>query len=80
MSRATTNAVIPFEPASLSTVAKTAKRSAIGAFVMKVFAPSRTYASPSLRAAVRSAPASLPAPGSESAYAPMRLPASRSGR
>jgi len=40
--RSTTNAVIAFEPSLGSSVAKTTKTSAIGAFVMNVFAPLMT--------------------------------------
>ena len=40
--RSTTKAVIPFDPLSGAALAKMTKRSAMGAFVMKVFAPLMT--------------------------------------
>ena len=71
---------MPLLPLLGSVFAKMTNTSAIGAFVMNVFAPSMTYASPSRFAWVFKLPASLPAPGSESAYAPTFFPLKRSGR
>ena len=42
VSRSTTKAVMALDPAARSSVAKTVNTSAIGAFVMNVFAPSMT--------------------------------------
>ena len=80
MSASTTNAVMPFLPRDLSTVAKTTYRAASPAFVIQIFVPLSSYASPSRRADSDSAAASEPAPGSVSANAPSSRPAVIGGR
>ena len=60
----TMNALIPLCFKLLSVVAKTTAQSASCAFVIQHFSPFNIQASPSSRAVVLAAPASLPFPGS----------------
>jgi hypothetical protein len=75
-----TKAQIPLFPLVVSEVAKRIHTSASGPFVIQFFVPEMTYSSPSLRAVVLIAAASLPVPGSESAKQPSALPDASRGR
>ena len=72
--RSTTNAEIPLGPRDLSVTAITTRASAVAPWVMKHLAPSSTQSSPSRRAVVRMAAASLPEPGSVSPHAASIVP------
>jgi hypothetical protein len=65
----------PSAPFSLSVTANTMTKSASLPWVMNVFSPLITHSEPSLRAEVRIALASEPAPGSVIAKHEMRSPA-----
>src|SRR6266850_1507861 len=70
----TTNAAMPLLPFAGSVCAKTIATSAIEPLVMKFFVPFSNQPSPSLRAVVRIAAASLPEAGSERAKHPIFSP------
>ena len=74
MPRSTTNAVMPFFPAARSVTASTTQMSATLPFVMNIFVPLSTHASPSRTAVVRMPPASEPVPGSVSPQQPTFSP------
>ena len=73
---------ICLRPPSFPVTAVTVTKRVIGVpeFVMNCFEPSMTQSSPSRRAVVRVAPASLPASGSVRPKPARARPASRSGR
>ena len=69
----------PSAPRPLTAVTVTTPLMSVPALVMKVFVPSMTHSSPSSRAVVRVAPASVPPPGSVSPNAPSIRPEHSSG-
>ena len=76
----TRNAEMPRCLRDLSVVAKTTAASASWAFVIQALVPLRTHASPSSRAVVDAAPASLPLPGSLRPKQPSFSPAAKGAR
>src|SRR5947207_10097915 len=76
----TRNALIPFGPRALSTVANTTSRSATGPLDTKILLPLRTYLEPCLIAVVARLNASEPLFGSLIALPPMSVPSQRPGR
>ena len=80
VSPSTIRATNPRDPRLRSSDASTMSTPASVAFVMNTFDPFNTYSSPSRLAVVRMPAASLPAPGSVSANAPIVRPAVMPGR